>query len=92
MLVWSPGQHRGQYSGLQLREMLADAGLRQVESKPAIGYRSVVTDAKLPNNSLGDARSWDGMNSPDAAHWGYYKRGIPGACPLLHQQGAAHRP
>jgi hypothetical protein len=52
MLVWSPDQHRGQYPGRQLREMLADVDLRQVESKPAFGHCSIVTGAKP---SLGDA-------------------------------------
>jgi hypothetical protein len=53
MLVWSPDQHRGQYSGRQLHEMLADVGLRQVESKPAFGYCGIVTGAKP---AWGDAR------------------------------------
>jgi hypothetical protein len=52
MPVWSPDRHRGQYSGRQLREMLADVGLRQVESKPAFGYCGIVTGAKP---ALGDA-------------------------------------
>jgi cyclopropane fatty-acyl-phospholipid synthase-like methyltransferase len=44
MLLWSPDG--GQYSGRELSEMLAEAGFRQIESKPTFGYNSIVTGIK----------------------------------------------
>lgn len=43
MLVAMPGQ---QYSGRELREMLAGAGFKDIEVKPTFGYWSVVTGRK----------------------------------------------
>jgi len=44
MLVWSVDGE--QYSGRELSGMLADAGFRSIETKPAFGYYSVVTAIK----------------------------------------------
>jgi ribosomal protein RSM22 (predicted rRNA methylase) len=44
MVLWSPDG--GQYSGRELSEMLAEAGFRQIESKPTFGYNSIVTGIK----------------------------------------------
>lgn len=43
MLLWVTGQ---QYSGRELREMLKQAGFKQIEVKPTFGYWSVVTGVK----------------------------------------------
>ena len=43
MLVAMPGQ---QYSGRELREMLTEAGFKDVEAKPTFGYWSIVTGKK----------------------------------------------
>ena len=44
MLVWSVDGE--QYSGRELSDMLADAGFRSIETKPAFGYHSIVTGIK----------------------------------------------
>jgi SAM-dependent methyltransferase len=44
MLVWSVDGE--QYSGRELTGMLADAGFRQVETRPAFGHHSIVTAIK----------------------------------------------
>jgi len=44
MLVWSVDGE--QYSGRELSGMLADAGFRSIETKPAFGYHSIVTAIK----------------------------------------------
>ncbi len=44
MLVWSVEGE--QYSGRELSGMLADAGFRSIETKPAFGYHSIVTGVK----------------------------------------------
>ena len=44
MMLWSPDG--GQYSGRELSEMLAEAGFRQIETKPTFGYNSIVTGIK----------------------------------------------
>jgi len=44
MLLWSPDG--GQYSGRELSEMMAEAGFRQIETKPTFGYNSIVTGIK----------------------------------------------
>ena len=44
MVLWSPDG--GQYPGPELSEMLAEAGFRQIETKPTFGYYSIVTGIK----------------------------------------------
>ena len=44
MLLWSADG--GQYSGQELTEMLAEAGFRQIETRPTFGYNSIVTGVK----------------------------------------------
>ncbi|HJQ22447.1 MAG TPA: methyltransferase [Blastocatellia bacterium] len=43
MLLWTEGQ---QYSGRELRSLLAEAGFTDIEVKPSFGYWSIVTGVK----------------------------------------------